>query len=166
MQLMVNRGRAKGQFIEIKTPRFLIGRDSACQLRPLSEEVSRRHAEIKFVSGIAILNDLGSETGTRLNGQGLTGMASLRNGDVIEIGPLSFTVLLDEPRRPRRTTEDEVASWLAVDDADADDEEPTAPPAPKPRHPVTAGSSVHRRSPQDRVGDEFELLKAMSARPE
>ncbi len=81
MQLVVNRGAAKGRCIKIAGPCFLIGRGSECQLRPRSDEVGQRHAEVKVISGIVLINDLGSASGTRVNGRRLTGPASLRTGD-------------------------------------------------------------------------------------
>jgi pSer/pThr/pTyr-binding forkhead associated (FHA) protein len=132
MQLVINRGIAKGKSIKVTRTRFLIGRDAECQLRPQSEKVSRRHAELKVVSGLVVIFDLGSSSGTRVNGELLTSPVALRTGDRIEIGPLSFTALLEEPRQPKeirvfdqkkpakrrreRTTEDEVASWLIDED--------------------------------------------------
>src|SRR5262245_27663118 len=97
MRLMINSGKAKGRIINVAGARLLIGRDPECQLRPICDEVSRRHAELKVVAGIPVVVDLGSTAGTRLNGQRLTSPATVRNGDRVEVGPLSFTVLLDEP---------------------------------------------------------------------
>ncbi len=99
MRFLVNRGGAKGKMSTLKTPRFVIGRAPECQLRPNRDEVSARHAEFKVISGMILLNDLGSENGTVVNGETLNGPASLRNGDRIEIGPLSFTLLIAEPNR-------------------------------------------------------------------
>jgi predicted component of type VI protein secretion system len=137
---MVQSGKAKGQSIKVTGTRFLIGRDPECQLRPLSPEVSERHAELKIVGGFAVLVDLDSRTGTRVNGRKLTGPVSLRTGDQIGIGPLCFTAVVDDkkpqakakaPTRPRRTTEDMIASWLTVED---DDDAPrTTIPPPRPR---------------------------------
>src|SRR5689334_13331476 len=122
MQLVVNTGKAKGKSINVTGSRYLIGRSRECQMRPQSEEVSQRHAELKIISGIVVLVDLGSESGTQVNGQRLTGPASLRNGDRIGIGPLSLTVLLEEKnakKPPRRSLDDQVALWVTEDDKEA-----------------------------------------------
>lgn len=176
MQLVINNGRAKGRSITVTGPRFLIGREPECQLRPLSDEVSRRHAELKVVGGVAVIVDLGSEAGTRVNGQRLTGAAAVRNGDRVEIGPLCFTILMDGARKrakPRRVTEDEVASWLIDEDEDDDEaasswerqapesgERSTAPTKPGFSRPYPAGP------PSESVDNAFELLRAMSIRRE
>jgi pSer/pThr/pTyr-binding forkhead associated (FHA) protein len=182
MQLLVNSGKAKGSFLKVTGPRLLIGRGPECQLRPHSDEVSQRHAELKIVAGIAVLFDLGSASGTRVNGQKLTGPASLRTGDRIEIGPLSLTALLDEAQKPkrrkrRRTTEDEIASWL-IDEED-EVEEAVAPPKAR-RAPETtvreaqqvrrdsSVTSTSRRASNGPANDAeaLELLRMMRIRPE
>jgi pSer/pThr/pTyr-binding forkhead associated (FHA) protein len=176
MQLVVNRGKAKGQFVTVAGPHFLIGRGPECQLRPLSDEVSRRHAELKIIAGMAVIVDLGSTSGTRVNGQALTGPASLRTGDVIEIGPLSFTVLLDDgrpPERPKRSAEDQVSSWLG----DEDDGHVEAVASSQSRHAVrtaagglpregdhSSSTATARRPAEDAGEDAFALLKSMATR--
>jgi pSer/pThr/pTyr-binding forkhead associated (FHA) protein len=176
MQLVVNTGKAQGKFINVTGSRLLIGRDPECQLRPLSEEVSPLHAELKIFADIAVLIDLGSANGTRVNGRTLKGPASLRTGDRIEIGPLSLTALLDEKKpakRPRRSIEDAIVSWLI----DEEDEEEPAPPrarrstagAVKETARGADGSSLMDPTRQPAGGadeDAFALLNAMTARPD
>lgn len=182
MRLMVNCGKAQGTTINVLGPRFLIGRAPECQLRPASELVSRRHAELKVVAGCAMIADLGSAGGVLLNGRKLSGSAPLKDGDRFEIGPLSFTALLDEPKprrprpaqkasksKPRRSTEDEIASWLS------DDEEEEIPPvdrtvrsSPEPRagEARAATAPIVARSPDEIVLEAFDLLQAMSIAPD
>lgn len=138
--------------------------------------MSRRHAELKVIANIAVLIDLDSASGTRVNGQTLKSPASLQTGDRIEIGPLSLTALLDErkPSRPRRfNVEDAIVSWLTEE---GEEVEPAAPRARRPNVRIdpesargTDGSSLMDsiRPPAGGVGEEaFELLKAMMARPD
>jgi predicted component of type VI protein secretion system len=175
VQLVVNTGKAQGKFINVTGSRFLIGRGPECQLRPQSEEVSPRHAELKIFADIAVLIDLGSANGTRVNGQTLRGPASLRTGDRIEIGPLSLTALLDEKRpakRPRRSMEDAIVSWLVEEE----DEEVPAPPRARPSAAAVKGAARGTddsspmdptRPPAGGAGDDaFALLRAMTDRPE
>lgn len=160
MQLVVNRGKAQGKFINVTGPRFLIGRDPECQLRPASDEVSRRHAELAIIAGVPTLFDLGSEKGTRVNGQPLSGPVSLHNGDRIEIGPLCFTALLDEPevKPTKRTRDDVIVEWLT----EGDDEPAAVPRAPR-RSPDA--SSVSERPGTPPGEDALDLLRAMTTRP-
>jgi hypothetical protein len=48
--------------------------------------ISRRHAQITVAGAKAILEDLGSKNGTRLNGRPVSGGAELSDGDRIQIG--------------------------------------------------------------------------------
>ena len=57
-----------------------------------TESVSRRHAVIRCHNGKLSLFDVGSRTGTELNGKTLGGH-TLNNGDVITIGRSEFTMM-------------------------------------------------------------------------
>ena len=58
--------------------------------------VSRRHARFVRVSGAVHVEDLGSLTGTWLNGERITGRRRLRVGDLVEIGDYDLVVLPDQ----------------------------------------------------------------------
>ena len=64
----------------------LIGRGTECRVRILSEKVSRRHARVMVSGSRAVLEDLGSKNGTRLNGRRLGLPADLADGDQIMVG--------------------------------------------------------------------------------
>lgn len=64
-----------------------LGRDESSTVRLQSAAVSRRHARITVSEGRAVLEDLGSKNGTRVNGTRLTGSIVLADGDRVEIGP-------------------------------------------------------------------------------
>ncbi|WP_422931816.1 FHA domain-containing protein [Singulisphaera sp. PoT] len=164
MKLIINRGKASGKAITITSRSFLIGRDSACQLRPLSEEVSPRHAELRIRPGLAMIADLGSANGTRVNGRRLTGPVSLRSGDRIEIGPLSVTAMLEEQGRPwrkRGLSEDQIAAWLS-DESEGAEEDPGLEPGAEGSRPQSARGD--RRAAAEADSAAFDLLKEMSVR--
>jgi len=115
--------------IPVLGTRFLIGRDPACQLRPKSQMVSRRHAEIRIDGDEAVLRDLDSRNGTLLNGEPIPAPTPLTDGDRIQIGPVELAVSIsqDEPGpAPRMPIEDQVANWL-IDDEDAHPVDKTHP---------------------------------------
>jgi pSer/pThr/pTyr-binding forkhead associated (FHA) protein len=95
--LRVDSGHRVGAMIRVSGPSFVIGRAEGCQLRPASQHVSRRHAEIVVKDEAMILRDLGSRNGTLLNGEKITGAVPLDDGDRIEIGPLAFVATISEP---------------------------------------------------------------------
>jgi pSer/pThr/pTyr-binding forkhead associated (FHA) protein len=63
-----------------------------------SLEASRRHAEIRYDGARAILRDLGSTNGTRVNDQPVTGERELQPGDRIEIAGQVITFCLMQSR--------------------------------------------------------------------
>jgi DNA-binding winged helix-turn-helix (wHTH) protein len=65
----------------------MIGRDGAALVWIDSPDVSRRHAQVVVTGRSAILEDLGSKNGTRLNEQAVDERAVLEDGDAIRIGP-------------------------------------------------------------------------------
>lgn len=92
VQLIVVQGKPEGKTIPLTGSVFRIGRDESCQLRPSSEEVSRRHAEFAVSADSVTVRDLGSRNGTFLNGRAVTELSKLKSGDLVKVGPLTFTV--------------------------------------------------------------------------
>jgi Nif-specific regulatory protein len=74
-----------------------IGRHEDNQLRLPYAEVSRHHARIEEEQGGFRVHDLGSRTGTFVNGVRMPG-AALREGDTVRIGPALLTFTAAEPR--------------------------------------------------------------------
>lgn len=103
--LIVVQGKPEGKTIPVAGPVFRIGRGMDCHLRPNSEEVSRNHAELVISDTEAVVRDLGSRNGTRVNGKLLTGPHRLKSGELLQIGPLTFAIAIqgvgaqvEEPR--------------------------------------------------------------------
>jgi anti-anti-sigma factor len=98
VRLIVEVGKAKGREIDIRGPRFLIGRDQQCQLRPNSNAISRMHAAIEFRDNRVFVRDLGSQIGTYLGGRLLRHEeAEAFNGDRLQIEMLQFTFAIGSP---------------------------------------------------------------------
>jgi DNA-binding winged helix-turn-helix (wHTH) protein len=64
----------------------LLGREPEAVVLLLSEKASRRHARIVVDDRGAVLEDLGSKNGTRVNGSRVRDPVALEPGDRIEIG--------------------------------------------------------------------------------
>ena len=139
VRLRVLVGRSAGQEIAVPGPSFLIGRADECNLRPKSEFISRRHCEIILEDSRATIRDLGSRTGTFVNGSKIPPQRSveLQAGDKVKLGPLEFDIMfkhgLDRKKKPKveglddiaaRTAggrdEIDVSQWLTPDVADAE----------------------------------------------
>ena len=65
--------------------RLMLGRSSDCQLVFADDTVSRRHAELCLVEGRWMLRDLGSSTGTWVNGRRVM-EAEVAPGDELQLG--------------------------------------------------------------------------------
>jgi predicted component of type VI protein secretion system len=126
--MIVVQGKPEGKTIPLTGPSFKIGRGDGCHLRPNSDQVSREHAEILIGEESASIRDLGSRNGTLLNGRSLTGTASLKSGDLVQIGPLTFAVAIHgataaaaKPAAPTPgkslddVSGDQIDSWLIAD---------------------------------------------------
>jgi hypothetical protein len=67
-----------------------IGRDLSCTFRLSHSSTSRFHAELSHEGGLWVLRDLGSMNGTWVNGRRVMGAASVRPGDQVTFGAMSF----------------------------------------------------------------------------
>lgn len=115
--LVIQVGKSQGKMVPINRPKFLIGRDPRCQLRPASEAVSREHTRIELRGGKVFVRDLGTTNGTFLGDQLLLGEeAEAHHGDRLQIGPLVFSFAIEVPAAAEATSvgdlEDAAASWL------------------------------------------------------
>jgi hypothetical protein len=74
--------------LELKVgEKFTIGRVVEANLSVPSPRVSRQHAEIIWRDGKAVLKDLGSQNGTTVNGNKVSGEHVLADHDELGIGP-------------------------------------------------------------------------------
>ena len=69
----------------------LVGRSQVCNLVIQDPSASRRHARFEVKEGRCFVEDLGSSAGTCKNGEFIT-RAELRDGDVVSLGQMQFTV--------------------------------------------------------------------------
>jgi pSer/pThr/pTyr-binding forkhead associated (FHA) protein len=93
-QLIVVQGKLEGKKIPLVGPVFRIGRGETCHLRPNSAQVSREHAEFTITPEGVTICDLGSRNGTLVNGKALTRPQTLKDRDVVQVGPLAFSVAI------------------------------------------------------------------------
>ena len=72
--------------------RFIVGRQSDCDLCIPDGKLSREHLEIERIGYNFIVSDLGSSNGTTLNGANLSGRVALSNWDAAERSPFFAAV--------------------------------------------------------------------------
>lgn len=92
--LKVLSGKFQGKLIPLTTPKFLVGREQDCHLRPNSDMVSRHHCVFLIDDYGVRLRDLGSTNGTRVNGELVRHETQLNEGDHITIGKLELEFVL------------------------------------------------------------------------
>jgi two-component system, cell cycle response regulator len=99
--LIVIRGLNVGQSVRLGQTELILGRGPQADVDLGDDSVSRRHASVRMEDGRAILLDLGSKTGTFVNGKRISEPATLGDGDKIQVSTgtiLKFTMIdrLDE----------------------------------------------------------------------
>jgi hypothetical protein len=95
-ELVVQNGRLSGARRALAVPLTLIGQAVGCDVRLSVEGVNALHCAILADPGGPVLRDLGSASGTRVNGEPVV-TRQLCHGDVIEVGPFQFAVELAAP---------------------------------------------------------------------
>jgi len=118
VKLIVVSGKSAGRSIAVKRSKFLIGRADECDIRPLSEEVSRRHCAIVVGPESVFVEDLGSRNGTFVNGERIAERTQVTDGDAVRVGSLELRVSCT--RQAAAGSDDDVSKWL-MNEADAGD---------------------------------------------
>lgn len=115
-KLIVASGKSAGRSISLKRDKLLIGRSEDCDVRPLSEEVSRRHCAITVGPADVWIEDLKSRNGTFVNGKRIESETRIKlaDGDMIRVGSLELRVARTAPA-PTPGSESQVSKWLTTD---------------------------------------------------
>ena len=92
VQLIIANEHHNGQVIPVNVPSFMIGRAEGCNLRSRSPQVSRFHCSITVNNDTVVIQDLGGENGTFVNGNRVSTVQTLGNGDKLVVGTHSFFV--------------------------------------------------------------------------
>lgn len=137
VKLRVMRGSSSGKEIGLKGPKFVIGRAEDCHMRARSDAISRRHCAVLIRSSHVSVRDLGSRNGTYVNGVRIESEHALQDGDHLQVGPLEFTVVVQQSAtaKTRYTAAhqsdsgvgDLVSEWLDEMDQQEADVGPDAP---------------------------------------
>jgi pSer/pThr/pTyr-binding forkhead associated (FHA) protein len=117
-KLIVASGKSAGRSISLKRNKLLIGRAEECDVRPLSEEVSRRHCAVTVGPTDVWVEDLKSRNGTYVNGKRIESETRIKvtDGDLIRVGSLELRVSCQTTARGAES-ESVVSRWLGDDSA-------------------------------------------------
>lgn len=149
VKMIVASGKSAGRSIAIKRNKLLIGRAEQCDVRPLSEEVSRRHCAITVGPTEIWVEDLGSRNGTFVNGTKIAERTKVVDGDIVRVASLELKVSCTAPAPQAAGSEDDVSRWLMADDQPAGMSDTTRSLAPADDESAADGSSsnIHAAVP-------------------
>lgn len=94
-KLKVLNSKSAGKELPVTVDKFLIGRDAECQLRPGSDAIAGKHCLLTRRDGGFWAKDLGSESGTFVNGKQIAAETELKPGDKLRVGPLEFEAMIE-----------------------------------------------------------------------
>lgn len=112
MQLVVQTGNLAGQVVDLGSEWLLVGRDPGCNLVLDDEQVEAQHAAIgPQPDGSYAVRDLGSVSGTFVDGVRITEPTTLHGGEELRIGDTVLRVAAtgEDAPPPRQTWK-----WLAI----------------------------------------------------
>jgi pSer/pThr/pTyr-binding forkhead associated (FHA) protein len=92
VRLVLERKRKRVWAAQLRKPVATIGRALGCTVRVPSSEVSRLHCRLRVENGVVTVEDLESVNGTLLNGAPVRAIETVRPGDRLTLGPLTFLV--------------------------------------------------------------------------
>ena len=112
VQLKVVSGKQAGTVVEVRKFPFVLGRNSAANLRLEEEGIWERHLELNLQMPGGFVLKVRDEARAAVNDQPVR-EATLRNGDLIALGPATVRFWLSETRQtslfPR-----ECLTWAAL----------------------------------------------------
>jgi hypothetical protein len=92
VKLIIEDGEGRRTVLPLVRDEVLIGRADGSTVRLTEKNVSRRHARILREGNRFAIEDLGSFTGTRVNGEKISRRRPISEGDLIEIGEYDLTI--------------------------------------------------------------------------
>jgi hypothetical protein len=95
MNLVIEDEAGTRSIVPFAADAIVVGRGDDVTYRLGDRNVSRRHARFVRQNGAVFVEDLGSLTGTRVNGERLSARRKLRDGDLVQIGDYDLALLAD-----------------------------------------------------------------------
>lgn len=92
MKLIIEDDEGRKTVVPLVRDEISIGRLEGNTIRLTERNVSRRHARLMRQNGAVFIEDLGSYTGVRVNGEKISSRHSVKEGDLIEIGDYDLQI--------------------------------------------------------------------------
>src|SRR3954471_10997112 len=96
-KLIIEDDEGKAVVVPLIREEISIGRQEGNTIRLTERNVSRRHARLIRREGRYMIEDLGSHTGTRVNGSAIKAVVPLNDGDHIVIGDYKLAIKVERP---------------------------------------------------------------------
>ena len=113
-KLLIEDDEGKTVAVPLSREEITIGRMDGNTIRLTEQNVSRKHARLSLRSGVLRIEDLGSYNGTSLNGSALSGISTLKDGDVILIGDYRLGIQEDRASPSTSTSSQSMESAPAA----------------------------------------------------
>jgi two-component system OmpR family response regulator len=91
--LRILSGKSKGKKLMLPERKIVFGQDESCDIRHGSKSVGAQHCTLEPTELGILVNDLGSERGTFIDGERLNGEGLVKAGSVLRIGELQFRLV-------------------------------------------------------------------------
>jgi S1-C subfamily serine protease len=103
MWVTIGSGEGKGLSVRVEGERFLVGTGAECQLMVGDPAAAPLHAYFEVgEGGRVVLHDLGSESGTFVNGERIEGSRTIDGGEEIRIGETVLVPSVADPEEEAR----------------------------------------------------------------
>ena len=86
MKLIIEDDEGRKTVVPVVRDEMTIGRQDGNTIKLTERNVSRKHARLWKGDGVMMIEDLGSYTGVRINGDKIESPSAVKEGDLIEIG--------------------------------------------------------------------------------
>ncbi|HEX7500859.1 MAG TPA: FHA domain-containing protein [Polyangia bacterium] len=126
-KLLIEDDEGKTVAVPLIREEITIGRTEGNTIRLTEQNVSRKHARLTLHNGVLRIEDLGSYNGTSLNGSALSGVASLKDGDVILIGDYRLGIQEDRTSQAAPASSSSESAPTVPQVEEAIDGQPTIP---------------------------------------
>ena len=107
VQLLVVEGKPRGKCLKFRRGEFVFGRGPECHVRPQGPSISRQHCLLRVADDGVHIRDLGSTNGTLVNGMRVMDELSLKDGDLLQLGPLVLQLRCADTVQAGRAATDE-----------------------------------------------------------
>jgi pilus assembly protein CpaF len=141
------------------TGKVKIGKDAECDLKLPGWRVSAKHAELFVSNDQGFLRDLGSSSGTLVNGKTVTTHGPLSATDRIQVGPHFFTASWSGEADKLKTLTTAVAPAATPLAAPSAPRRASAAPEAASRAPVQDETFAWRRLLHDRLLEAFDVRR-------